>query len=360
MQTTRLNCAQAGSIRKESMNFFDALWDLTGMAYIFGKIQSKEVKDETPEFYLKEVRPTKFSYRPQTLNEYIGQEKAKELVMLTLQKINEVKPCHILITGTKGHGKSTLAQIIANHLQFPITYHIGGVFTMENLRDFILANEKSDQPMILFVDETHNLEKKIGEFMYPILEDFILPTNSAKIRPFIFIGATTEKFTLLKKFSPLVDRCGAQIQLEHYKPADIKEILIQYNSQVYNQEVEEAIYELLSQNSRLTPRIALSIFDDYMVCKNEATVLRSRRIIKNSLTDIDITILEHLQEIDKPVGEEALAIIAGIERADFKLFTEPFLMQEGYMTRTARGRVITLKGKELVKDLKCLNATASK
>jgi Holliday junction DNA helicase RuvB len=336
-------------------------FDFLGMIVTMGDLLlGKKNDQQKEEFYLKEVRPIKFSYRPQTLNEYIGQEKAKELVLITLQKINEIKPCHILITGSKGHGKSTLAQIIANHLHFPITYQIGGTFTLEALRDFIFKNEKSEQPMILFIDETHNLEKKIGEFMYPILEDFILPTNNAKIRPFIFIGATTEKFTLLKKFAPLVDRCGAQIQLEHYKPEDIKEILRQYNAQVYQKEVSEETYDLLAHNSRLNPRTALSIFDDYIVCNNAETVLRSRRIIRDSLTDIDITILEHLKEIGKPIGEETLAIIAGIERADFKLFTEPFIIQQGYMSRTGQGRVITQKGKDLVKEIKCLNTIVSK
>jgi len=318
----------------------------------FSDIIFHKDKENKQEFYSKEIKPHAFSFRPQTLDQYIGQERAKELVNLTLEKIRTIKPCHILITGTKGHGKSTLAQIIANQLDFDITYHVGGNFTMEALKDFLVENADKQKPQILFIDEIHLLDKKLGEFMYPLLEDFILTgSKTTKIRPFIFIGATTEKFTLLKKFSPLVDRCGADIMLDTYTVDDMIKILKQYNDQVYCKNIDEEIYSLIAKNCRYTPRIALSMFDDFIVCQSSIKVLNSRRIVRDSLTTIDINILEHLKEIDKPVGEEALSIIAKVNKSDYKLWYEPMLMQEGYITRTSRGRVITAKGKLILQEI---------
>ena len=92
---------------------------------------------------------------------------------------------------------------------------MGGTFTKQALGDFLMKNEDSPLPCILFIDEIHNLEKGLAEYMYPIVEDFILPEgDNAEILPFIFMGATTEKNMLIKKFAPLVDRCGCDVVLE--------------------------------------------------------------------------------------------------------------------------------------------------
>jgi len=306
--------------------------------------------EEHPKFYLGELSK-KFIYRPQYLNEYIGQERAKELVSLNIQKIETIKPCHFLISGFAGCGKTTLAYIIASHLKFQLHSYIGGAFTMEALHDFLIANEEGTGH-ILFIDETHNLDKKIAEFMYPIIEDYTIGSKQTKLKPFIMIGATTEKSTLLKKFKPLVDRCGCQIELEQYQSQDMKQILMQYNNQIYKENIKDEVFEVLSKNCRFTPRIAIALFDDYLVCKNTDQVLKAHRIIRDSLTDIDIRILTHLMEINKPVGEEALSIIGGCERADFKCFIEPFLIKQNLLTRTSRGRLLTPRAKLLLEELK--------
>jgi Holliday junction DNA helicase RuvB len=300
-----------------------------------------------------EITPIKFIYRPKFFKEYIGQERAKDLVNLNLQKIRTIKPIHFLISGNKGCGKSTLANIIGNELNFPITYHIGGAFTMEALIKFLSKNQDSKEPQVLFVDEIHNLEKTLGEYLYPIIEDFILPEgNNIKLKPFIFIGATTEKNALVKRFAPLIDRCQADIILEPYTPEDIKAILKQYNDKIYQENITEEVYDLLSKNTRLTPRIALAFFDDFMVCKDPQRVLLAHRVIKNSLTTSDIQILQHLKEVGKPIGIETLAMIVGVTKVDFNYCIEPFLINQGYMSRTARGRILTLKGEQLLQELK--------
>ena len=327
-------------------------YDLLGIATVMETIKEKVGflrKKYTPE----EVKPVKFIYRPKTLTEYIGQERAKELVNLTLAKIRTIKPIHILISGTKGCGKSTLANIIASELGFDINWTIGGAFTMEALQKFLVKNQDAKQPQILFIDEIHNLSKEVGEYLYPVIEDFILPEGSnLKLRPFIFMGATTEKNMLMKKFAPLVDRCGADIILEQYTAEDIKNILKQYNDKIYQLNIAEEVYEILSKNVRFTPRIALTFFDDFVVCKDIDKVLSAHRVVMNGLTTTDIKILNHLKDVNKPVGIEALAMIVGLTRVDFQYCVEPFLIAQGYMSRTARGRVLTSKGETLLQEIK--------
>jgi Holliday junction DNA helicase RuvB len=316
----------------------DLIWD------------KKEQSQEKEIYHSEQVKPMIYSFRPRNLDEYIGQENAKELVRLNIQKVMSIKPVHFLISGARGHGKSTLAYIIANSLGFKIHTYIGGVFTMENLKSFLIGNE-SGEPHILFIDEIHGLPKDMAEFLYPLLEDFWLPVGNIEVRPFIFIGATTEKNILLKKFSPLVDRCGCQINLEHYKSDNIKTILKQYNNQTHNSDVSEEIYDILSVNTRYNPRTSIAMFDDFIVCKDIEKVLNAHRIVKNSLTTDDILILKHLTEINKPVGMETLAIVIQQTNQDYTAIIEPFLIQQGYLSRRARGRVITEKGKLLLQEV---------
>lgn len=330
------------------------IMDILGISQVMEMFKEKFLPNSDKKIYTPtEVTPAKFIYRPGSLLEYIGQDRAKDLVNLNLEKIRTIKPIHFLISGNKGCGKSTLANIIAKELNFPITWHIGGAFTMEALIKFLSKNQDSKQPQILFVDEIHNLAKEIGEYLYPVIEDFILPEgNNLKLKPFIFMGATTEKNALVKRFAPLIDRCQADIILETYRPEDIKEIIKQYNEKIYHLNIPEETYDLLSVNTRLTPRIALAFFDDFVVCKDVQRVLSAHRVIKNSLTTSDIQILEHLKEVNKPIGIETLAMIVGVTRVDFQYCIEPFLINQGYVSRTARGRIITQKGELLLQEIK--------
>ncbi len=337
------------------MSFLNTIFEATGVSFVMEllNIKKNNMTSKEKEYHPEEVKPKKYIYRPKNLSEYIGQERAKDLVNLNLAKIRTIKPIHFLISGSKGCGKSTLANIIGNELNFSITWHIGGAFTMEALIKFLSKNQDSNEPQILFVDEIHNLQKEIGEYLYPIIEDFILPEgNNIKLKPFIFIGATTEKNMLVKRFAPLIDRCQADIVLEPYRPEDIKLILKQYNDKIYNVNISEEVYDLLSKNTRLTPRIALAFFDDFIVCKDIQKVLSAHRIIKDGLTTSDILILKHLKEVGKPVGIETLAMIIGVTRVDFNYCIEPFLINQGYMSRTARGRILTLKGEQLLQEIK--------
>lgn len=324
---------------------------LEGFKNTFGLNKEQGNYQKETQYKSDQITPKKYSFRPRNLEEYVGQSRPKDLIRLNLQKIMNIKPVHFIISGTKGTGKSTLAYIIANHLNFKIYTYIGGAFTLDNLKTFLIENEKNSQPSILFVDEIHGIEKSIGEFMFPLLEDFLLPLGNIIVRPFIFIGCTTDLNILQKKLAPMIDRCQS-INLEHYQAEDIKKILKQYNKMVYQKEIDEKIYDILSVNSRYTPRIALSLFDDYIVCDDIKKVLNAHQIIKNSLTINDILVLEHLAEINKPTGVEVLSIITQQTKQDYILLQEPFLIMEKYISRTSRGRVATDKAKMLLQEIK--------
>jgi Holliday junction DNA helicase RuvB len=327
------------------------IFDFCGITQVLENISTK-LGIKSKEYHSEQIAPKKYSYRPQTLEQYIGQENAKELVKLNIKKIKTMKAVHFVISGTRGHGKSTLAYIISNMLNFDISTYVGGSFTKENLQEFLVKNADAEKPQILFIDETHGLDKKTAEFMYPLLEDFILPVGNIKVRPFVFVGATTDKNILLKKFAPLVDRCGCQLNLEHYLAEDIKSILKQYNDQLYQKNITEEVYDILAVNSRFNPRTSIAMLEDFIVSEDINRVLNAHRVVKSSLTTDDILILKHLVEIDKPVGVETLAIIIQQTKQDYLTLAEPFLLQQGYLTRTARGRIATIKGKQLLTTIK--------
>ena len=329
------------------------MFDLLGMVVGMGDLLLEKVgiKEKTVKpYHSEQITPKKYSFRPQNLDQYIGQARAKELININLQKIKEIKPVHFIISGSKGTGKSTLAYIVANELGLPIMTYVGGSFTRENIDQFLKVNETSELPNILFCDEIHGLEKSVGEFMYTLLEDYIYPEGGFKVRPFIFIGCTTNLNILQNKLAPLIDRCQS-VNLEHYSAEDIKAILKQYNDQLYKLNIEEEDYDLLSQSCRFTPRISINYFDDLVICKDMKKVLSAHQIIKNSLNTNDVIVLRHLAEIDKPVGVEVMAILTQSTKADFIFLQEPFLIQEGYISRTSRGRCITDKGKLLLRSL---------
>ena len=299
--------------------------------------------------------PTKkYIYRPQNLTEYIGQEKAKQKVKLNLQKICTLRPIHILIYGKKGCGKTSLSYIIAKELKAKVIERISSsISTKEDVYKLIeeINKEKKDY-VVLFIDEIHNFASlpEIAELFYPIMEDFQL--DGKPIRPFTLIGATTEINMLVSKLSPLVDRFQV-IPLENYTVNEIVLILKQFHKQLYSdREMKENVFQMIAMNCKYTPRIAINLLEDYLVDGNIERILDYNRIIKDGLTDIDFKILETLSENEKPLGEKALSQVAGLNNNDYREVYEPYLCEQGYIIRTARGRTISQKGKELLKEIK--------
>ena len=322
--------------------------DVLGITTIMDSIKKKI---EHTEKSIINNNPINYNYRPQYLDEYIGQEQAKDNVRLNIKEIIEQNPVHFLLSGRAGTGKTTLAYIIANHIGFKIHYYIGGTFDLSSLFDFLYLNQESSIPNVLFIDEIHSLKKDVIEMLYPILEDF-KTVNDVQIRKFVFIGATTNKFVLIKKYKPLVDRIDGQIELENYTQEDIIKILKQYNQQVYKQEIDEKIYNILSLNSRFTPRIAIQMFRKFVVCKDINRILKANNIVTEGLTNKDIIILKHLEEVKKPVGEETLSIVSGTDKANYHYVIEPYLIEYGYIGKVRGGRILLDKGKQLLQQIK--------
>lgn len=341
-------------------------------------------KEKSP-IVLMDRKPKKYNYRPQTLDEYIGQAKAKEKVRLNLEKIEKYKKVHFIISGSAGNGKTTLAYVIANHLNAKVDYTVAGSFTIDTLQKFIEENNADkDRLHILFIDEVHSIDRNLAELLYPLLEDFQMPFtketsqhklpydidfNTGKIRlntgsikkepidtsvkPFVFIGATTDKDELFRKVAPLIDRCGCQIELEDYIVEDLAVILKQYVYQVYTETLDDKIYDTIARNCKHTPRIAIALMDDFIVARNLDKVFSASRIIKDGLTETDVKILKRLEEAkDRPIGEQGLAMSVGLAKRQYITLYEPFLLKQNYIQRTGRGRILAIKGKQILEELK--------
>ena len=321
----------------------------------FGNKRSQDTIETTMELPpIIKKKPMKYIYRPINIREYIGQARAKERIELNLQKIINGKPVNFLLSGSAGCGKTTLAYIIGHHTGFKVHYYIGQSFTRKDLGQFLIDNEREDGEMrnILFIDELHGLDTELAEELYPILED--MKVRDRDITPFIFIGATTKKSVLIQNLKPFVDRCAeGDITLEDYTAEDIEQIIRQFKIQIYpDVEVSDEVYNLIGRNCRFTPRIAIALFNDYAICKDMKRVLRAYRIVKDSLTDIDIKILKHLIDINKPIAKETLSIIGGMTAEEYSNIVEPFLISQGYLARTSRGRLATTQARELLESVK--------
>jgi len=294
----------------------------------------------------------KFIFRPRTLEEYIGQDKAKKLIRLNIRKIKELKPVHILISGHRGCGKTTLTHIIKNLLNGKMIERIGGELSNpEQIVDLINEINVSEGRVILFIDEIHALNPKLCETFYPIMEDFKIAGR--EVKPFIFIGATTEKNILMKKVAPFVDRFQVQVELEKYTEDDIIAILKQYKEQLFpNREISPINYRIIAKNSRFTPRVAITLLEDNLIEKDIREVLECHRIVKNGITEIDLKILQILEENNRPIGAKSLSRMIGISQADYEQVYESFLTEQEYIIPTSRGRVLGEKGKLLLETLK--------
>ena len=310
-------------------------------------IEKKEVKD-----IQQPLSPRKFIYRPTTFDEYISQDKAKDKVKLTIELIKKGFIRHFLFTGNAGHGKTTLAGIVAQELGFKFNVYVGSNFDKDTMLDFAIKNEKSDLPNILFIDEIAELDKKTLTYMLPIIEDFKL--DGIEIRKFFLIGATTDEFIISKRCQPFLDRIHCKLRLEDYSAEDIKRLLIQYNDQIHRANISTELYDILSRNVRFNPRLAVSVFD-YLIAVNGDIdrVLKMNRIIKDGLDDIDIKILEALNSTnDRPVGETTLSIIANMTRQEYKELREPYLVRQKFISVSSRGRILTTEGKIFLQSLR--------
>lgn len=316
------------------------------------RIISPTVKEEDLE--------TEITLRPKRLSEFIGQEKVKENLQISLLATKKRKEPidHILIYGPPGVGKTTLAYIIAQELGVNIRTTSGPALERPgDLASILTSLENND---ILFIDEIHRLPRIVEETLYPAMEDFHLniivgkgpgaSTLKLKLPHSTLIGATT-RIGLLT--SPLRDRFGIIHHLDFYKNEEIK-IIIKRNSNILNIKTEEEGAEEIAMRSRGTPRIAnrlLKRIRDYAEVKGKGII--SKEIAKEGLNLLEID-EQGLDKRDKamlltiikkfsggPVGIDTISASISEERDTIEEVYEPYLLQIGFIARTPRGRVAT-------------------
>ncbi|MFL2697181.1 MAG: Holliday junction branch migration DNA helicase RuvB [Acidimicrobiales bacterium] len=313
------------------------------------------IEDQEVDFELEGL-----GLRPACLDDFIGQPELKEhlSIILTAAKKREHPSDHLLFAGPPGLGKTTLANIVAREME--VSLHTTSGPALERAGDLAAILTKLEPGDVLFIDEIHRLNRAVEEVLYPAMEDFQLDIVLGKgpaarsvrltISPFTLVGATTRTGLIT---GPLRDRFGLVARMDYYEAEDLNEIILR-SAKIFQVDIEQVGSREIAVRSRGTPRIAnrlLRRVRDYAEIKAEGVIdeqtavdgLKLFGVDERGLDKVDRAILKAICERFNggPVGLSTLAISVSEPAETVEDVYEPFLIQQGFIMRTPRGRVAT-------------------
>jgi Holliday junction DNA helicase RuvB len=326
---------------------------------------------EETQFLAPAIRPDEDelerSLRPRSLDEFVGQERVKEQLGITLQAAKGRAEAldHLLLIGPPGLGKTSLAFIVREELGVGLRSVAGPA--LERKGDVAAILTGLEERDVLFVDEIHRLSRAVEEILYPALEDFRLDivvgqgpaarTLTLDLPPFTLIGATTRTGLLT---TPLRDRFGMTFRLEHYEPDELA-LIVRRSARILGVEISEESAVEIARRARGTPRIANRILRrvrDVAQVRHEGKITLEIAREALELMEVDDSGLERsdralLRAIAEkfdggPVGLSTLAVALGEEPDTIEDVYEPYLLQLGFIQRTPRGRIVTRLGRKHV------------
>ena len=292
----------------------------------------------------------RFEFRPTKWEEFVGQDEAKQRVKIIEKQFKRGMRCHCFLSALKGMGKTSFVELLSKTLNTHLIQRIGNTVTIDTLPEILNEINKSQQPCLFFIDEIDGTEKEVIKVLNSVVESYQI--SGKKIKPFVFCGATINKFILYKNNEDFLDRIQNHINFKRYSLEELTQIIAQYSEQLYKEDkVSHDTLEILSKNGKMNPRTTINLLETFIVNPNIESTLKICGIVKDGLTFQDVKILQFLNESPKPVGVNALAMKMGMAVSQYVAEFEPYLYEYGFLNRMP-SRIITTKGKEFLNSIK--------